>query len=273
MLSTEMKRLLSGYLSQDISSKDVTSAITPQKKCTAAIKANENLFLAGVEEVSYLFSSAGVKVKALKKDGRKIRKGNVVLELSGNNRKILEAERVALNLLGRMSGVATLCTEAKKKSRGIRIAVTRKTIPGFQVFDKKAAETAGVWSHRKNLSEMILLKENHLGFFSGIKEALKAARKSGKKTEIEVENKKQALDAAQENPPIIMLDNFSPQQAKRTIKEMRKAGFKGKIELSGGITIKNLSKYTNLGADIISMGELTRNARIMDFNLESSVTV
>tara|TARA_Y100000310_G_C20703935_1_gene832872 strand:- start:9241 stop:10050 length:810 start_codon:yes stop_codon:yes gene_type:complete len=266
MLSKEIKQELEHYLKQDVGKGDVTTRVTPQKKCTAIIKANENCIAAGIEETSYLFRSRGLKVKALKKDGAKIKKGTKVLIINGTNKKILTLERVCLNILGRMSGVATISSEAKSKSKAV--SLTRKTVPGFQLLDKKAGEVAGIWSHRKNLNEMVLLKENHLKFFPGIIEAVHKAKKTGKKVEVEAENKAEALEAAWAKPNIIMLDNFSPAKAKVTIKLLRGTGFKGKIELSGGITLKNLSKYSKLGADIISMGELTKKAKIIDYSLE-----
>jgi len=267
MVSKEIKKELEVYLKQDLGKGDVTARVTPRRNCTATITSNENCYLAGVEEVSYLFSSRKLKVKSHKKDGEKTKKNQKILSITGENRKILSLERMCLNILGRMSGVATLCTEAKKKAGKTRLAVTRKTAPGFQLLDKKAAETAGVWSHRKNLFEMVLLKENHLKFFDSIREAVAKAKKTGKKVEAEAETQKDALEAAKENPFIIMLDDFSPKKAKETIILLRKNGFAGKIELSGGITIKNLSKYSKIGADIISMGELTKKANMVDFSL------
>ncbi|MCR4335373.1 MAG: carboxylating nicotinate-nucleotide diphosphorylase [archaeon] len=266
MLSKEIKQELEHYLKQDVGKGDVTTNITPQKNCEAIIKTNENCIVVGIEEISYLFRSRGLKVKPLKKDGQKVNKGTKIIIISGSNKKILTLERICLNILGRMSGVATLASEAKSKSKAV--SLTRKTIPGFQMLDKKAGETIGIWSHRKNLNEMVLLKENHLNFFAGIGEAVRKAKKTGKKVEVEVETEAEAIEAVWAKPSIIMLDNFSPKKAKATIKLLKGAGFQGKIELSGGITLKNLSKYSNLGADIISMGELTKNAKIIDFSLE-----
>ena len=268
MLSGEMKALLNAYAKQDFVHRDVTANSTPKMNCTASIRANEECTLAGAEETAFLFRSRGVKVKLLCKDGSRVKKNSVFMRLSGQNRKILSLERVCLNILGRMSGVATMCSRATAKSPKAVIAVTRKTVPGFQLFDKKAAEVAGAWSHRKNLSNMILLKENHLAFFNSTREAIKAARKKNQRIEIEAESRKQALEAASEKPFMIMLDNFSPKQAKTTIRFLKERGYKGRIELSGGITLKNLGKYSRLGADVVSMGELTRKAPTMDFSLE-----
>jgi nicotinate-nucleotide pyrophosphorylase (carboxylating) len=270
MISPEVEKQLQEYLREDISEGDITSAITPLKECQASIKANQKCVLAGIEEAEFLFKSAGLETKKLKKDGDKAKPKEKILIIKGNNRKILTLERVCLNIIGRMSGVATLCTKAKNKMKKTKtiLAVTRKTIPGFQTLDKKAAEIAGLWSHRKNLAEMILIKDNHLEFFKNITEALQIAKKTGKKTEIETKNQKEAIEAAKQNPDMIMLDNFNPTDAKKTIEKIKKTGYQGKIELSGGITIKNLKNYMNIGADYISMGELTKNAKILDFSLD-----
>ncbi len=268
MLTYEMERRLMECLKDDIGGGDATAAITPPRECRAEIRANEPCTVAGVEEISFILKKLGLSVRAHKKDGQEARKGERILEISGQNRKILSAERVCLNILGRMSGVAAMCTRAKKIAGKETIAATRKTAPGFQMFDKKAAEMAGAWTHRKNLAEMILLKDNHLKFFGDAGAAARKAKETGKKFEIEVKSEEDALAAAAHSPDIIMLDNFSHDMAKKTAKKLRKEGFAGKIELSGGIVQANLKKYTGIGADIISMGELTKKARIIDFGLE-----
>ncbi|MCR4368573.1 MAG: carboxylating nicotinate-nucleotide diphosphorylase [archaeon] len=267
MLSREEKAQLQGYLREDLAKGDVTAKATPLARAIATIKANENCTIAGLEEAIWLLNSKGIAAKAFAKDGMQINRGRVVIEATGENKKLLALERVCLNILGRMSGVATQCAKAKKIAPKTMLALTRKTSPGFQLLDKKAGASAGFWTHRKNLSEMVLLKENHLAFFKSIKEAVKAGKKTKKKVEIEVENQKEALEAAQTNADIVMLDNFSPKKATQTILEMRKAGFAGKIEVSGGVTLKNLKEYTKTGANIISMGYPTKNAKIIDFSM------
>ncbi len=268
MLGFEIEERLMGYLKEDVAQGDVSTAITPSKGCRAIIKANEACTIAGIEEISFILKKLGCTVRTAKKDGESCSRGEIILEISGQNGKILQAERVCLNILGRMSGVAALCSRAKKIAIKETVAVTRKTSPGFQLLDKKAAKVAGCWTHRNNLADMILLKDNHLKFFNSAKAAAQRSMQTGTKFEIEVENEKDAIEVALSNPYIIMLDNFKPFDAKKTIQKLRKNGFTGKIELSGGITLANLKKYTGLGADIISMGELTKKAEIMDFSLD-----
>ncbi|HIH09120.1 MAG TPA: carboxylating nicotinate-nucleotide diphosphorylase [Candidatus Diapherotrites archaeon] len=270
MIPPDVKGQLVRYFEEDLGRGDITARITPRKTCTATITANEKCTIAGIEEIGFLLGHFGLKVKRLAKDGKEIRPKTAVMQIYGDNRKILSLERVCLNILGRMSGVATLCTRAKRRigKSAVMLAVTRKTAPGFQLLDKKAAQVAGLWTHRKDLSEMILLKDNHLKFFPTALDAAKAAARTGKKFEIEAENEWQAISAALEKPDILMLDNFSPKRARKAVAYLRKLGFNGKIELSGGITIANLNNYTKIGADIISMGELTRKAHILDFYLD-----
>ena len=200
MLLKEEKLKLRGFLKDDLFSGDITSSITPEVRAVATIKCNENCVLAGIEEISFLFSSSGLKVKALAGNGSSIGKGKSVMKISGSNRKILSAERVALNVLGKMSGVATISRQAAKIAEGksgkrnkTKIFLTRKTTPGFSIFEKKACIDGGVSPHRKNLSDGLLLKENHLVFFGSIENAVKAARKKykGRKIEIEAETEKE----------------------------------------------------------------------------------
>jgi len=272
VISAEMKRQLSKILFDDLGFGDVTSAITPLKKCRARIVAKKSCVLAGLEEASYLFRLKHVKPNAKQKNGQKIRANSTVLSLRGTNRQIFNVERTALNVLSRMSAVATSCSEAQKiVGKRIKIATTRKTMPGFNLFDNHAAEIAGVWSYRLNLNSFVLLKDNHLPFFAKPSDAVLAAREAygnSMVVDLEVESLSQALDAITAKPDILMLDNFSPEKAKAAIKKLRSRGFRGKIELSGGINLKNLKRFTGCGANIISMGSLTQGIVSKNFSLE-----
>ena len=257
---------------------DVTSAITPDMKSIAYIRCNEGCTLSGIDEVAFLFSSAGLDARPLARRGMKIKKGKKVMRISGGGRKILSIERVALNVIGKMSGVATISRKASEisgvksgKAAGkTKIYLTRKTTPGFSVFEKKACIDGGVMPHRRNLADGILIKENHLRFFGSVEGAVQAARKKYKKMkiEIEAENMKQASEAANAGADIILLDNFTPARAKEAVKMIKKINRRIVIELSGGISLKNLKQYVNLGAGRISMGQLTKEAKIIDFSLD-----
>ncbi len=266
-----MKKQLLQFLRDDIGKGDVTSAVLPAKKCNARIVAKESCTVAGLEEAKFLFNKKGVRARPLSKDGSRVRAGATILHLQGQNKKILSVERTALNVIGRMSEVATTCKKAKQiAGNKVTVALTRKTMPGFNLFDKKAAKLSGIWPHRTNLNSFVLLKDNHLPFFASPFEAVLAAKKKhgrGMKVEIEVESLKDALIAAKAKPDVIMLDNFSPARAKRAIKKLRKV-FNGQIELSGGITLQNLPRYPKAKPDIISMGSLTYATKWKDFSLK-----
>ncbi|MEK7540330.1 MAG: carboxylating nicotinate-nucleotide diphosphorylase [Patescibacteria group bacterium] len=265
------KKLLE-ILAQDIGKEDVSTRLVPETPCTAVVTAGETCVVSGVEEAVFLLRHAKAKVTIHKKDGEQAKKEDKIITAKGRNKPILECERTVLNVLGRMSGVATLCKKASQiAGKKARIFLTRKTMPGFNEFDKKACAHGGVFPHRKNLAEMILFKDNHLEFAS-ITNLLKKAHHAkkftpAKKVEIEVDNTRQAIEAAENGADIIMLDNFSPQNAKKTIARIKKINPHVQVELSGGINLKNLEKYVNIGADMVSMGQLTKEAKMVDFSM------
>lgn len=264
----EEKKLLKLALKQDIGKGDITSALLEKKKCEARIVARENCVLSGIEEAVFLFKERNCGAKVLRKDGKKIKKGTIVMKINGLNRGVLEAERTALNFLGRMSGVATMAVGAKDICRGkCKIALTRKVAPLNLLFDKKSAEHAGIMIHRKNLHDGVLIKENHLAF-EGITELIEKARKKGfRKVEVECENLKEVKEAVNCGATIIMLDNFSVKNAEQAIKYIRKKG-RTKIEISGGINFDNLRRYASLKPDFISLGILTHSVKNVNFSLE-----
>lgn len=274
MLSEKTKKRLLSFVADDLGEGDVTSRLIPEKRCRAKIIAKEETVLAGLEETAFLFESGGVKIKKASKDGARVKPGAVVIEIEGINRVILSRERMALNVLSRMSGVASECARAVEVAGGTtKIAVTRKTLPGFNEFDKKAARIGGALPHRLNLNEMILVKDNHTKFFANVSEAVKKARKAaeGGLYEVEVGNVKQAAEAARAGKGSrlrIMLDNFGVEEARKAIKAVRETDARIEIELSGGITLDNLWLYASLESDLVSMGCLTQAARSKNFSLE-----
>ena len=275
MLSESEKKLLDFYLEEDAGKGDPTGLLVPDKKARATVISRRACVVSGIEEAAYLFSKNRVSLKLLVKDGSTIRIGQAILAAKGNARGILRAERMALNILGRMSAVTSAAGKAVKiaKPYGVTIAVTRKTMPGFMHFDKKAAEIAGCWVHRENLGEAILIKDNHLAVHGKPELLLERANQMKKKKgltfiEIEADTMEQAIIAVKTSVDIIMLDNFSPSKAKKTVKTIRELGFRGKIELSGGINLSNLRAYCKAQPDIISMGSITRGCGMLDFSLE-----
>ena len=264
------------FLNEDIPAGDVTSdAIIPDISCTAIIRAEQNGVIAGIEEAFMLFSYAGVTVTPHKNDGNRVRKGDVVVSLSGRAKNVLLVERTALNILGRMSGIATrtaaMVAIVNAQNTSCRIAGTRKTCPGFRRFDKKAVQLGGGDPHRMNLSDGILIKDNHLALVP-LGEALRAARHhyAYKKIEIEVESAADAVKAAAAGADIIMLDNMTPGQVRETLSVLEEKGLRDRvtIEVSGGIEEESIRGYAACGVDIISMGALTHTVKNFSLSLE-----
>ena len=264
------------FIKEDAPSGDVTSAaIIPDITCNAVIRAEQEGIIAGLEEASTLFSHFGVSVIHLAKDGDAVCQNDSLLLLNGDAKKILLVERTALNIIGRMSGIATQTRKIVDIVSAVnpccRVAATRKTCPGFRILDKKAVKIGGGDPHRMNLSDGILIKDNHLALVPiGI--AIQAAKMDTtyKKIEVEVETPENALSAAKAGADIIMLDNMSPGQITRTIRVLKSEGLRDRviIELSGGIDESSLPRYAALDVDVISLGVLTHSVRNLSVNLE-----
>ncbi len=274
-----MEERLLEFLKEDLGFEDITTnALVPEKTTARArIICKGEGVIAGVQEACVIFRLLNIEFKPLVRDGDRVRKGQTVMELSGSARAILSAERTVLNIMMRMSGIATetskLVEATKKVNSKIRIACTRKTTPGFRYFEKKAVALGGGDTHRFRLDDMILIKDNHLSIIGGVREAVKQARLKtsfSKKIEVEVENAEQALEAALAGADIIMFDNMPPEEAKKTLELLEERGLREKvlIELSGGITPENIEKYSALNVDIISMGYITHSARALDLSLD-----
>jgi nicotinate-nucleotide pyrophosphorylase (carboxylating) len=274
-----MEEKLRQLLADDIGQGDVTTAavVPPGGEAEAVIIAKEAGTAAGIEETIILAENLGLKVQTEVTDGEKIKNAQVLMKISGDARTILSAERTMLNLLSRMSGIATttrrLVETLKKAKATVKIAATRKTAPGLLYFDKKAVLVGGGDPHRLHLDDMILIKDNHVVVAGNLADAVKRARLNSsftKKIEVEVTKSKDALVAARAGADIIMLDNFSPKQIKATVQTLKKAGFFGKIllEASGGINKENLIEYAATEVDVLSMGELTDSVKSLDVSLE-----
>ncbi len=273
-----VEKKLREILAEDIGQGDVTAAAVIPKNLSvkAQVIAKEDGFVAGIEEVTILAESLGLKVTAKVSDGEKIHNKQILMEISEDAQTVLSAERTLLNLLSRMSGIATrtqtLTQMLKKANAKARIAATRKSAPGLLYFDKKAVVVGGGDPHRLHLDDMVLIKDNHLAIVGNVEEAVKRAKKNSsfsKKIEVEVTNLQDALKAAEAGADIVMLDNFSPNQAKEAGEAIRKAGFSNVLlEVSGGITSENLLEYAKAQVDIISMGELTHSVKALDISLE-----
>ena len=269
---------LKALLAEDVGQGDVTaSAVIPSDFAVKAeVVAKENGVAAGIEEALTLAQAVGLKAKAHVVEGEEVKNKQVLITISGDAQTILAIERTLLNLLSRMSGIATqtaaLRTKLKNAGMKTKIAATRKSAPGLLYFDKKAVAIGGGDPHRLHLDDMILIKDNHLAILGGVETAVKKAKASAsftKKIEVEVTNDADALKAASAGADIIMLDNFSPTQAKATVVKLRKAGFNNVLlEVSGGVISENLLEFAKAELDIISVGALTHSVKALDISLE-----
>jgi len=266
-------------LADDIGQGDMTSgAIIPAGLIVEAeVKSKEVGLVAGIEEVIILSEILGLKVITQVIDGNKIAKNQILMTITGEAQLILSAERTILNLLSRMSGIATttncLVTKLSNAKLTTRLAATRKTAPGLTYFDKKAVLIGGGDPHRMNLADMVLVKDNHITLLGNVKNAVEKAKSKvsfSKKIEVEVTEINDVVIAARSGADIIMLDNFSPKKVNEAINLIKKAGYFGKIlfEASGGITIENFLNYASTQVDIISLGMLTHSVKPIDINLK-----
>lgn len=284
-MKQDILRFLNLMLAQDRGKGDISSrsVIPASAYSKAVIIAKESGILAGISELRYFLSRHGLDCDFKKKDGGKVKKGDIVAEISGSVRDILKFERLALNVLGRMSGIATYTHEmARKLSSGVTLCATRKTLWGM--LDKKAVVVGGGGAHRLGLYDAILLKDNHLAYYKGDVSAMLGALKKylgkgvfGKFVEVEVDSLrdfKKVLFIFNKwknfkGRLIIMLDNMPPAVIKKAVL-LRNHMVPKRIllEASGGITEKNIRAYAKIGVDIISMGRLTMGGRYLDFSLE-----
>lgn len=261
------------FLEEDIGTGDITTdSLIGDEEVKARIIVKENCILAGLEEAQEIFKNFGLIYLTDVSDGNQIKAKQEILSINGSAKSILKGERLALNFLGRMSGIATTTKKILDLCRlvnpNIGIAATRKTTPGFRYYEKKAVIIGGGVPHRYGLYDSILIKDNHLKVVGSITEAIRRAKKSSftKKIEIEVKNLEEAIEAASEGVDIIMLDNFKPMDVQDTYEVVKKLG-KNIVEVSGGICDKNILDYAPY-TDIISLGSLTHSVKAIDFSLE-----
>jgi len=264
------------FLHEDIGYGDITTQalIDEGVIAEAEVVAKEECVIAGVRECSEVFESLGLETEIKCDDGYYASAGDVVIVVHGRARSILMAERTALNIICRMSGIATITRrvveECRKVNPSVRIAATRKTTPGFRYYEKKAVEIGGGDTHRFCLSDCILIKDNHLALLgNNVEEAIHRARSVSftKKVEVEVQSVEDALRAARAGADIIMLDNMSAEDIKKAyigIKEINRGII---VEVSGGITPENAPLYAKY-CDVISMGCLTHSAKSANLSLE-----
>jgi nicotinate-nucleotide pyrophosphorylase (carboxylating) len=266
-----IKKKLEQFLEEDIRYGDITSKILENSPVKAQILFKSNGIACGIQEAHLLCEMSGIKILKSINDGDEIKKGTEIMQLSGNLHDILIIERTLLNIMMRMSSIASTTYKFTKLlqqvNTQVKIAATRKTTPGFRVFEKRAVMIGGKGysdTHRWNLDDMVLLKDTHLNaskmHITHLIAAANQATSFTKKIELEVQTPKDAITAAESKVDIIMLDNMSPAEIKSTItkiKELLDAKNLPIFEASGNITLKNVVEYAKTGVNIISTSQIT----------------
>ena len=274
-----IEETLEKFLDEDIGHRGITTdaLVDSRTKATGQVVCKERAVIAGLSESIILLKLLGCEGKLKVRDGQEVSAGTIILEVDGSGSSLLKVERVLLNLLSHMSGVATATAElvsiAKKNGSSARIACTRKTLPGLRYFEKRAVELGGGDTHRLRLDDAVLIKDNHLELAGSITESVRKAKARVsfiKKIEVEATSPGQAVEAGLAGADIVLLDNMTPQEVKKSLTLLETKKLRGRllIEVSGGITRENLSSYVKTGVDVISIGSITHSAKAIDMSLE-----
>ena len=267
-----LKKFIENALEEDIGAGDITTnaIISKRETATGKVIAKDDLIICGLEFFNYVFLCLDKKIIIDHKflDGEKAQDGDVLLSFSGNTRALLSGERVALNILQRLSGIATLTSKfVKKVPESIKILDTRKTTPGLRTLEKYAVRCGGGFNHRFGLYDAVLIKDNHIKAAGSITRAVEKIRKKilhPLKIEVEVKNMEEIKEAIQTKCDVIMLDNMSSAHTKEAIKAING---KAKVEISGNIGLHNIQKIAEIGIDFISIGALTHSAPAVDISM------
>lgn len=268
-------KLIQMALQEDITSEDIsTNAVMPEsRKGEVQLICKQEGIIAGLGIFSRVFELLDdtVEIDLKCQDGDKVKEGQLMAVLTGDIRVLLSGERVALNYLQRMSGIATYTASIARLLEGSKTKLldTRKTTPNMRVFEKYAVKVGGGYNHRYNLSDGVLLKDNHIGAAGGVKQAVQMAKEYApfvRKIEVEVENLDMVREAADAGADIIMLDNMSPEEMKEAV---RMIDGRAETECSGNVTRENVERLVDIGVDYISSGALTHSAPILDISLKN----
>ncbi len=273
-MNLNVDKLIRSALEEDISSEDVTTnSVMPVKtQGTVDLIVKQDGILCGMDVFERVFKLLDPETEVIRKknDGDEVKPGDLAAVVNGDIRVLLSGERTALNYLQRMSGIATYTHEVASLLTGTktRLLDTRKTSPNNRIFEKYSVRVGGGYNHRYNLSDGVLLKDNHIGAAGGVAQAVKMARDYApfvRKIEVEVENLDMVKEAVEAGADIIMLDNMSHDEMKEAIEII--AG-RAQTECSGNVTRENIAKILDLGVDFVSSGALTHSAPIMDLSLK-----
>ena len=274
-MKMQADKLIRMALQEDITSEDVsTNAVMPTGvKGTVDLIAKEDGIIAGLDVYARVFQILDEKTEIdfKCKDGDEVRKGELMATVTGDIRVLLSGERVALNYLQRMSGIATYTRQVAKLLEGSKVTLldTRKTTPNCRVFEKYAVRVGGGCNHRYNLSDGVLLKDNHIGAAGSITKAITMAKEYApfvRKIEIEVETLEQVKEAVEAGADIIMLDNMTPEVMKQAVELI---DGRAQTECSGNITKENIARICEIGVDFVSSGALTHSAPILDISMKN----
>jgi nicotinate-nucleotide pyrophosphorylase (carboxylating) len=270
------REIITEIMREDIGFRDITTAalIPKNLELRAEVVAMEDGICAGVEEAAHLLKQNSLSVKEIMREGVEMHEGDVLLEVSGNSRRLFEAERTALNIIQRMSGIATMTNQAVKLAREVnpkvKITCTRKTVLGY--LDKKAVQIGGGDPERWRLDDEIIIKRNHLRVVGSVEECLRRAREHvsfTKKICIEVKTAADVLEAARNGADVIMFDNMPFSEIEKSLELLKEQGLREKVlvEVAGGITLEKVKEYAKYDVDYISMGCLTHSPKAIDVNL------
>ena len=274
-MKMQADQLIRMALQEDITSEDVsTNAVMPTEvEGTVDLIAKEDGIIAGLDVYARVFQMLDEKTEIdfKCKDGDEVKKGELMATLTGDIRVLLSGERVALNYLQRMSGIATYTRQVAKLLEGSKVTLldTRKTTPNCRVFEKYAVRVGGGCNHRYNLSDGVLLKDNHIGAAGSITKAITMAKEYApfvRKIEIEVETLEQVKEAVEAGADIIMLDNMTPEVMKQAVELI---DGRAQTECSGNITKENIARIREIGVDFVSSGALTHSAPILDISMKN----
>ena len=274
-MKMQADQLIRMALQEDITSEDVsTNAVMPTAtKGTVDLIAKEDGVIAGLDIYARVFTILDEKTEIdfHCKDGDEVKKGELMATVTGDIRVLLSGERVALNYLQRMSGIATYARQVAKLLEGSKVTLldTRKTTPNCRVFEKYAVRVGGGCNHRYNLSDGVLLKDNHIGAAGSVTKAIQMAKAYApfvRKIEIEVETLEQVKEAVEAGADIIMLDNMTPEVMKQAVELING---RAQTECSGNITKENIQKIREIGVDFVSSGALTHSAPILDISMKN----
>lgn len=274
-MKLNVDELLLQALREDITSEDITtnSVMRGPKKGQVQLICKQDGIIAGLFVFKRVFEllDETVKIEFFCQDGDEVKKGDLMAVVTGDIRALLSGERVALNYLQRMSGIATYTKSISRLLEGSKTKLldTRKTTPNMRIFEKYAVKVGGGYNHRYNLSDGILLKDNHIGAAGGVKEAIAMAKEYApfvRKIEVEVENLDMVREAVEAGADIIMLDNMTPEMMKEAVKII---DGRAETECSGNVTRENVERLLDIGVDYISSGALTHSAPILDISLKN----